>query len=56
MDVPIIASGGAGSVQHFVEAARAGADALLAASVFHYGALSIAEVKAGLRDAGFEVS
>lgn len=55
VDVPVIASGGAGSVQHFVEAAQAGADALLAASVFHYGTLSIAEVKAALRDAGFEV-
>jgi len=55
VDVPVIASGGAGTVQHFVEAARAGADAVLAASVFHYGTLSIAEVKAGLAEAGFEV-
>ena len=53
--VPVIASGGAGTVEHFVDAARAGADAVLAASVFHYGTLSIAEVKAGLADAGFEV-
>ncbi|MCB0911410.1 MAG: imidazole glycerol phosphate synthase subunit HisF [Propionibacteriaceae bacterium] len=55
VDVPVIASGGAGTVAHFVEAARAGADAVLAASVFHYGTLAIAEVKAGLADAGFPV-
>lgn len=55
VDVPLIASGGAGTVEHFVEAARVGADALLAASVFHYGTLTIAEVKAGLRAAGFAV-
>lgn len=55
VDVPVIASGGAGTVAHFVEAARAGADAVLAASVFHYGTLGIAEVKAGLADAGFPV-
>jgi len=55
VDVPVIASGGAGTVGHFVEAARAGADAVLAASVFHYGTLGIAEVKAGLAAAGFAV-
>lgn len=55
VDVPLIASGGAGTVAHFIDAARAGADALLAASVFHYGTLTIAEVKVGLADAGFEV-
>ena len=55
VDVPVIASGGAGTVTHFVEAARAGADAVLAASVFHYGTLGIAEVKAGLAEAGFPV-
>lgn len=55
VDVPVIASGGAGTVQHFVDAARAGADAVLAASVFHYQQLTIAEVKDGLRAAGFEV-
>ena len=53
VDVPVIASGGAGTVEHFVAAARAGADAVLAASVFHYGTLTIAEVKAGLAAAGF---
>lgn len=52
---PIIASGGAGKVEHFVEAAEAGADAVLAASVFHYGTLSIAEVKDGMRAAGVQV-
>lgn len=55
VDVPIIASGGAGTVQHFVDAAKAGADALLAASVFHYETISIDEVKDGLSAAGFEV-
>jgi cyclase len=53
--VPLIASGGAGRVEHFVEAVEAGADAVLAASVFHFGELTIGEVKAGLRDAGHEV-
>ena len=52
VDVPLIASGGAGTAQHFVEAADAGADAVLAASVFHYGTLSVAEVKEALRTAG----
>ena len=55
VSVPVIASGGAGTVRHFVDAARAGADAVLAASVFHYGTLSIAEVKKGLAEAGFPV-
>jgi len=54
-DVPLIASGGAGQPQHFVEAARAGADAVLAASVFHYGTLTIAQVKQALAGAGFPV-
>jgi cyclase len=53
--VPLIASGGAGTVEHFVAAARAGADALLAASVFHFGVLTIGQVKDALRDAGVEV-
>lgn len=55
VDVPLIASGGAGTVEHFVQAAQAGADAVLAASVFHYQKLTISQVKAGLRAAGFEV-
>jgi imidazole glycerol-phosphate synthase subunit HisF len=49
--VPLIASGGAGTVEHFVAAAQAGADALLAASVFHFGVLSIGQVKDALRAA-----
>jgi len=55
VDVPVIASGGAGTAAHFVDAARAGADAVLAASVFHYGTVTVAEVKAALSDAGFTV-
>ena len=53
--VPIIASGGAGTLQHFVDAALAGADALLAASVFHEREISIAEVKSALKARGVEV-
>ena len=52
--VPIIASGGAGKISDFVEAAQAGADALLAASVFHSGEISIAQVKQALEQAGIE--
>ena len=50
--VPVIASGGAGALEHFAPAVEAGADAVLAASVFHNGELTIGEVKASLRDAG----
>ena len=53
--VPVIASGGAGSLEHFVEAAQAGADAVLAASVFHNRVFRIDQVKQALREAGFEV-
>jgi len=55
VDVPVIASGGAGSVDHFVAACQAGADAVLAASVFHFGQLSIADVKQGLAAAGLPI-
>ncbi|MFZ1912255.1 MAG: imidazole glycerol phosphate synthase subunit HisF [Propionicimonas sp.] len=55
VSVPVIASGGAGAVEHFVAAAQAGADAVLAASVFHYQTLTIAGVKQALREAGFPV-
>ena len=55
VDVPLIASGGAGTVEHFVAAAQAGADAVLAASVFHYRSLRIADVKQGLAQAGFVI-
>ncbi|WP_406716304.1 imidazole glycerol phosphate synthase subunit HisF [Trueperella pyogenes] len=53
--VPLIASGGAGIAGHFVEAVRAGADAVLAASVFHFGTLTIADVKKALAAEGIEV-
>lgn len=53
--LPLIASGGAGTAEHFVDAARAGANAVLAASVFHFGTVSIPEVKAALAEAGFPV-
>ncbi|MBM9434069.1 imidazole glycerol phosphate synthase subunit HisF [Flaviflexus equikiangi] len=53
--VPLIASGGAGTVEDFVRVAAIGVDAVLAASVFHYGTLTISDVKAGLRAAGVEV-
>ena len=53
--LPIVASGGAGKPQHFCEAVDAGADAVLAASVFHFGLLSIEQVKQSLRAAGHEV-
>jgi cyclase len=55
VDVPLIASGGAGTVDHFAPAVHAGADAVLAASVFHFGQLRIGEVKDALRRAGIEV-
>jgi imidazole glycerol-phosphate synthase subunit HisF len=50
--VPVIASGGAGALAHFAPAVDAGADAVLAASVFHFGTLRISQVKDALRDAG----
>lgn len=53
--VPVVASGGVGTLQHFVEGARAGATGLLAASVFHFGTFTIAEVKAALAAAGLPV-
>jgi cyclase len=55
VDVPIIASGGAGELAHFPPAVGAGADAVLAASVFHFGQLRISEVKNALRAAGHPV-
>jgi imidazole glycerol-phosphate synthase subunit HisF len=53
--VPVIASGGAGDLADFSPAVEAGADAVLAASVFHFGVLRIGEVKAALREAGHPV-
>jgi cyclase len=55
VDVPVVASGGAGAVAHFPPAIGAGADAVLAASVFHFGELTVAEVKDALRGAGHPV-
>jgi cyclase len=53
--VPVIASGGAGEASHFAPAVRAGADAVLAASVFHSGRLSVRDVKDALAAEGIEV-
>jgi len=53
--VPVIASGGAGRLEDFVPAVEAGADAVLAASVFHFGALTIEDVKAELAAHGWPV-
>ncbi len=54
--VPVIASGGVGELDHLVEGiTEGGADAVLAASIFHYGKFSIAEAKDSLRAAGIEV-
>jgi cyclase len=53
--VPVIASGGAGRPEHFPPAVEAGADAVLAATVFHFGTLRIADVKATLAAAGHPV-
>jgi cyclase len=55
VDVPVIASGGAGSLADFAAAAGVGADAVLAASLFHYGEVSIRAVKESLRAAGYPV-
>jgi cyclase len=55
VDIPLIASGGAGAVEHFAPAVHAGADAVLAASVFHFGQLRIGEVKDALRADGVEI-
>jgi len=55
VDVPVIASGGAGRVADFAPAVAAGADAVLAASVFHFGEIGIGEVKESLRAAGHPV-
>ena len=55
VDVPLIASGGAGRAEDFPPAIAAGADAVLAATVFHFGHFRIGEVKAAMRAAGVEV-
>lgn len=53
--VPVIASGGAGTVDHFAPAVLAGADAVLAASVFHNGELTVGDVKAAMASAGVRI-
>lgn len=56
VDIPVIASGGVGSVQHLVDGIKEGkADAVLAASIFHFGEASICEAKLAMREAGIEV-
>jgi cyclase len=55
VSVPLIASGGAGSLGHFAPAVEAGADAVLAASVLHFGELTVAQIKDELRVAHYEV-
>jgi cyclase len=55
VDVPVIASGGAGEPRHLVDAFRAGADAVLLASILHYGQYTVAELKRHLAEAGVSV-
>jgi len=55
VSIPVIASGGAGTTGHFPPAVEAGADAVLAATVFHFGTLRIADVKGALAEAGHPV-
>ncbi|WEV52216.1 imidazole glycerol phosphate synthase subunit HisF [Bifidobacterium sp. ESL0798] len=55
VDIPLIASGGAGKLEDFPPAVEAGADAVLAASVFHYGKMTIAQVKATMKEHGITV-
>ncbi len=55
VSVPVIASGGAGELEHLVQALAAGADAVLCASIFHYGQHTVAEAKAHLAAAGIPV-
>jgi cyclase len=55
VEVPVIASGGAGELEHLAQALRAGADAALCASIFHYGQHTIPEAKAHLTAAGIQV-
>jgi cyclase len=55
VSIPVIASGGAGSADDFPPAVEAGADAVLAATVFHFGTVTIAEVKSALAAAGYAV-
>lgn len=55
VSIPVIASGGAGAVEHFAPAVHAGADAVLAASVFHFGEMTIGDVKKAMAAEGITV-
>lgn len=55
VSIPVIASGGAGKASDFAPAVQAGADAVLAASIFHFGEVTIAEVKDAMRAEGITV-
>ena len=56
VEVPVIASGGAGNLDHLVDAVEAGgADAVLCASIFHYGAYTVGDAKRRMREAGIPV-
>ena len=55
VSIPVIASGGAGAVEHFAPAVKAGADAVLAASVFHFGEMTIGDVKKAMAAEGIPV-
>ena len=55
VDVPVIASGGAGELEHLVDAVNAGADAVLCASIFHYGRYRVRDAKQAMADAGVPV-
>ena len=55
VSVPVIASGGAGELEHLAQALAAGADAVLCASIFHYGRYTIAQAKDHLESAGIAV-
>jgi cyclase len=55
VSVPVIASGGAGELDHLVQALQAGADAVLCASIFHYGRFTVAQAKEHLASAGVAV-
>ena len=56
VDIPVIASGGVGNVQHLIDGIKEGkADAVLAASIFHFGEVSIRDAKLAMLEAGIEV-
>jgi cyclase len=55
VEVPVIASGGAGGIADLRAALEAGADAVLCASILHYGALTVGEIKTSLIDAGLPI-